>query len=335
MFDWLHEAIFNPQTPTEKIFVMILAVLLFAAVVGLILFLVDLPKVPKWAVVVGFLGPVLLVLAWGLVRPALITIYQSFREYDRNGIDIGGAGFGNYTFFFHGQSNIQMLVNTLLWVLLVPVLSTVFGLLYAALVDRTRFEAAAKALIFLPTAISFVAASIAWKYVYYNPAPTGKPQVGLLNAVLGLVGLPPQNWLIHFPTGTLSLIAVMIWIQAGFAMTVLSAALKAVPDDIIEAARIDGASGIRLFMSVMVPSIRPTLVVVFSTVAITSLKAFDVVNVMGGNLPSNNVIANAFRQMQVNFANGKAGALAVLIFVAVTPVIVYNVIQMRKSEAIR
>jgi len=108
-----------------------------------------------------------------------------------------------------------------------------------------------------------------------------------------------------------------------------------VPDDIIQAARLDGATGNRLVMSVMVPSLRATLVEVFSTVAITSLKAFDVVNVMGGNLPSNNVIANAFRQMQVNFANGKAGALAVLIFVAVTPVIVYNVIQMRKSEAIR
>jgi len=335
VFDWLHEAIFNPQTAGEKVFVMIFAILLFAAVVALILFLVDLPRVPKWLVVVGFLGPVVIVLTWGLVRPAIITMYQSFRVYDRNGIDIGGAGMSNYTFFFHGQSNIQMLVNTLLWVVLVPVLATLIGLIYAALVDRTRGEALAKALIFLPTAISMVAASIAWKYVYYNPAPLGKPQVGLLNALLGIVGLPAQNWLIKFPIGTFSLIAVMIWIQVGLCMTLLSAAIKAVPDDIIEAARIDGASGMTLFTKVMVPNIRPTLVVVFSTVAITSLKAFDVVNVMGGNLPANNVIANAFRQQQVNFAYGKAGALAVLIFIAVIPVIVYNIVQMRKSEAIR
>lgn len=228
-----------------------------------------------------------------------------------------------------------MLINTVLWVIFVPVLSTAFGLIYATLVDRTRFESAAKALIFVPMAISMVGASIIWKYVYYNPAPIGKSQVGLLNAVLTSVGLPAKNWTITFPGGTFALIAVMIWIQAGFAMTVLSAAIKAVPDDIIEAARIDGASGMRLFWSVTIPSIRPTLVVVGSTVAITSLKAFDIVNVMGGNLPVNNILANAFRQAQVNFQYGRAGALAVLIFVAVMPVIIYNVIQMRKSEAIR
>jgi len=335
MFDWLRDAFLEPTTSAQKIFIMIVAIVLFIAVVSLILFLVDLPRVPNWLLVTGFLGPVLIVLAWGLVRPAIITTYQSFREYSSVGVDVGAAGLDNYTFFFTGRGNIQMLINTVLWVLLVPIISTVFGLVYAALVDRTRFESAAKALIFLPTAISMVAASIAWKYVYYNPAPIGKPEVGLLNALLSLVGVPAQNWLIKFPIGTFSLIAVMIWIQVGLCMTLLSAAIKAVPDDIIEAARIDGATGPRLFFSVMVPSIRPTLVVVFSTVAITSLKAFDIVNVMGNNLPANNVIANAFRQQQVNFAYGKAGALAVLIFIAVTPVIIYNVVQMRKSEAIR
>lgn len=124
----------------------------------------------------------------------------------------------------------------------------------------------------------------------------------------------------------------MVWIQTGFAMTVLSAALKAVPDDIIEAARIDGATGPRLFFSVMLPSIRPTVVVVLTTVAIASLKTFDIVNVMGGNLPKNNILANAFYNALVVRQNGLAGAFAVVIFIIVTPVIIFNVRQMKKAE---
>ena len=131
------------------------------------------------------------------------------------------------------------------------------------------------------------------------------------------------------------MIVVMIWIQAGFAMTVLSAAIKAVPDDIVEAAKIDGATGMRLFRSITIPTIRPTLVVVITTVAIASLKTFDIVNVMGGNLPGNDILANAFYNQLSVQQNGLAGALAVLIFIIVSPIIVFNVIQMRKSEAIR
>jgi alpha-glucoside transport system permease protein len=228
-----------------------------------------------------------------------------------------------------------MLINTVLWIFQVPILATAFGLVYATLVDRTRGEALAKALIFLPTAISMVAASVIWKFVYLAPAPTGKEQVGLLNALVDVVGMSPQNWITKYPTGTFALIVVMIWIQAGFAMTVLSAAIKAVPDDIIEAARIDGASGMRLFWSVTIPSIRPTLVVVLTTVAIASLKTFDIVNVMGGNLPDNNIVANAFYNAMAVQQPGWAGAFAVLIFIVVTPVIIFNVRQMRKSEAIR
>ena len=332
---WLHDLLLNPTTPFQKITVMILAVLLFVVVVGVVLWLVDRPKVPNWLVVVGFLGPVVALLGIGLLYPAVRTIFDSFRSFNGQGVDIGSAGFGNYTYYFTGANNIKMLTNTVLWIFLVPIIATAFGLIYAALVDRTRFEAIAKGLIFLPLAMSLVAASVIWRYVYYTPAAPGKPQVGLLNGLITAVGLDPQNWTIGYPKATFALIAVMIWIQAGFAMTLLSAAIKAVPDDIIEAAQIDGATGNRLFWSVIVPTIRPTLVVVISTVAIASLKTFDIVNVMGGNLPANDIVANAFRSAQATLQNGRAGALAVLIFLIVTPVIIYNVRQMRKSEAIR
>lgn len=332
--NWVVNMLFNPTTPTQKIIEMVAAILLFLAIMGAILFLVDRDNVPNGTLVMGFLGPVIVALSVGLVWPAIKTVFQSFRKFDQFGEDLGWAGVRNYTHFFNSQ-NADLFINTVLWVFLVPIFATLFGLAYAVLVDRTRFEAGAKALIFLPTAISLVAASIIWKYVYYAPAAGDNPQVGVLNALVTAVGGSPSNWTIKFPQATFAMIAVMIWVQAGFAMTVLSAAIKAVPDDIVEAARIDGATGFRLFRSITVPTIRPTLVVVITTVAIASLKTFDIVNVMGGNLPSNNILANAFwNQLSVQ-QPGYAGALAVLIFIIVSPIIVFNVIQMKKSESIR
>jgi alpha-glucoside transport system permease protein len=243
--------------------------------------------------------------------------------------------FANYDKVFTDPGFQKVLLNTVWWVVLVPVVSTAFGLIYATLVDRTRFEALAKGLIFLPVAMSLVAASVIWKYVYFPPAAKNKPQVGLLNQILTSVGLDAQNWTTSWPRGTFALILVMVWIQTGLAMTLLSAAIKAVPDDIVEAAQLDGASGMRMFFSVTIPSIRPTLVVVITTLAIAALKTFDIVNVMGGNLPANDIIANAFRSAQANLQSGRAGALAVMIFILVIPVIAYNVIQMRRAEANR
>jgi alpha-glucoside transport system permease protein len=333
--DWLHDMLLNPTTPPQKIVVMFVAIALFVVVMGVILWLINRDRTPTWALVTGFLGPVVLFLGVGLLYPAIATIFDSFRTFNGQGVDIGPAGLSNYTYYFNGKNNIIMLVNTVLWVFLVPLFSTALGLIYAVLVDRTRFESVAKGLIFLPICMSMVAASVIWKYVYYTPAPKGKDQVGLLNAILTTFGIPAQNWTTSFPRGTFALIIVMIWIQAGFAMTLLSAAIKAVPDDIVEAAQLDGASGARMFFSVTVPSIRPTLVVVISTIAIAALKTFDIVATMGGNLPANDIVANAFRSAQVNLQNGRAGALAVMIFVLVTPVIVYNILQMRKADANR
>ncbi len=331
---WLVDMIFQPTSVMQKIVVMFVAIALFLVVMGVILWAVDRTSVPKGVLIAGFLGPVVIALASGLLWSAIKTIIQSFQRFDQFGTEIGWAGWANYGHIFT-TANQDMLINTVLWIFIVPIVATAFGLIYAVLVDRTRVEAAAKALVFLPMAISMVAASVIWKYVYYQPAPPGEPQIGLLNALVSLVGGDPVNWTAEFPTGTFSLIVVMIWIQTGLAMTLLSASIKAIPDEIIEAARIDGATGWRLFRSITVPSIRPTMVVVLTTLAIASLKTFDIVNVMGNNLGVNDILANAFYQWMSVQQPGWAGAAAVIIFVVVIPVIAFNVRQMRKSEAIR
>ena len=346
--DWL----LRPETIPEKFLGMFLAIALFIAVMSLILWAIDRPKVPTWLVVVGFLGPVTVAMAIGLFYPALSTTIRSFQVSQTvlgdNGKPIIDKLTGqktseltfslaNYQKVFTDPGFQKVLLNTVWWVILVPVLATAFGLIYAVLVDRTRGEKLAKALVFLPMAISMVGASIIWKFVYdYRQA--GANQIGLANQVLVWLGLEPYQFLLNEPWNTFFLIVVMIWIQAGFAMTVLSAAIKAVPDDIVEAAQIDGATGFKLFRKVTVPTIRPAIVVVITTVAITSLKAFDVVRIMTGGNFGTSVVANEFYTQ--TFVQGQSGvgigaALAVVLFVIIIPVIVYNVRQMRISEEMR
>ncbi|MGY1666295.1 MULTISPECIES: carbohydrate ABC transporter permease [unclassified Geodermatophilus] len=324
----------DATTTGHKIALMVFAILLFAAVMGVILFAVDRPKrVPNWVVAAGFVGPTLLLLAVGLVYPALETVRGSF--YNRDGSEF--VGLDNYATVFTEDNFQTVLLNTLLWVVLVPLVTTGLGLVYAYLVDRTRFESLAKALVFLPMAISMVGAGVIWKFVYeYRPDQPGVNQIGLLNQILVLFGLEPQQFLLNAPANTVYLIVVMIWIQAGFAMTVLSAAIKAIPDDIVEAARLDGVSGIQMFRYVTVPSIRPALVVVLTTVAIVTLKVFDIVRTMTGGNFNTSVVANEFYAQsfrQFNF--GLGAALAVLLFVLVIPIIAYNVRQLRLAEEIR
>ena len=328
--DWLLDA----ETTAHKLALMVLAIALFAVVMGGILFAVDKPKrVPQWVVVLGFLGPPLLLLLVGLVYPALRTLVSSFQ--DRSGDGFVGAA--NYTAIFTNPELLLVLRNTVLWVVLVPLVATTFGLVYAYLVDRTRFENLAKALVFLPMAISGVAAGIIWKFVYeYRPDQEGINQIGLLNQLLVWLGLEPRQLLLDQPQNTFFIIAVMIWINAGFAMTVLSASIKAIPDDITEAARLDGVSGVEMFRHVTVPSIRPALVVVLTTVAISTLKVFDIVYTMTGGQFGTSVIANEFYSQTFRQGNqGLGAALAVLLFVLVIPIIAYNVRQLRLSEEIR
>ena len=327
--DWLLDA----ETTAHKLALMVLAIALFALVMGAILLAVDKPRVPRWVVVLGFLGPPLLLLLVGLVYPALRTLLSSFQGRDGSGF----VGADNYAAIFSNPELLLVLRNTVLWVVLVPLVATTFGLVYAYLVDRTRFENLAKALVFLPMAISGVAAGIIWKFVYeYRPDQAGINQIGLLNQLLVWIGLEPRQLLLNQPQNTFFIIAVMIWINAGFAMTVLSASIKAIPDDITEAARLDGVSGIEMFRHVTVPSIRPALVVVLTTVAISTLKVFDIVYTMTGGQFGTSVIANEFYSQTFRQGNqGLGAALAVLLFVLVIPIIAYNVRQLRLSEEIR
>lgn len=321
----------KPESVPEKILVMLFAIALFALVMGLVLAVVDRPKLPKWVPVTGYLGPALALITFGLLWPGILTIKNSFMDAGETRF----VGLANYARIFTDAQFLVVLRNTLMWVVLVPTLATAVGLIYAILVDRTRFEKVAKMLIFLPMAISMVGASIIWKFMYeYKPA--GANQIGLFNQILVWLGLEPQQFLLIPVLNTLMLIVVMIWIQAGFAMTVLSAAIKAIPDEIIEAAKVDGVTGMRLFWWVTVPSVRPAIVVVLTTIAMGTLKAFDIVYVMTGGQFDSSVIANEFYTQSFNQGQPNIGAaLAVILFIFIMPIIVYNVRQMRVSEGER
>ncbi|MDR1450520.1 MAG: sugar ABC transporter permease [Propionibacteriaceae bacterium] len=322
----------HPSGAGQKLLVMLIAIALFVAVVGLLLTLLSAPKrLPRWLAALGFLAPVLAAVGFGLVWPALVTVANSFKN--KNGTEF--VGFANYIRIVTEPQFLIVLRNTVLWVVLVPVLATGIGLLYAALIDRTRFEKLAKTLLFMPMAISMVGASIIWKFVYDN-------KVGLMSeAYVGLAHLVGQTvsapqWLMNVPWNNIFLIVVMVWIQAGFAMTVLAAAIKAIPEDIVEAGRVDGVTSWQMFAHVTVPMIRPTIVVVLTTVAMTSLKAFDVVRTMTGGNYDTSVVANEFYTQSFSNQNkGLGAALAVVLFVVIIPVIVFNVRQLKRSEDVR
>lgn len=275
----------------------------------------------------AFVGPVLVFLAVGLLYPAIRTIYESFRNRDSSGF----VGFANYTSIFTESELLRVVGNTVLWVAIVPFAATAVGLLYAVLVDKARGEAFAKALIFLPMSISLVGASIIWKFVY-EYRPKFRPQIGLLNQVLAKLGFDTHNFLLGDPWNTLFLIVVLVWIQAGFAMVILSAAIKAIPDDIVEAARLDGVGPLQMFRFVTLPSIRPAVIVVLTTIGIATLKIFDIVRTMTGGQFNTNIVALEFYNQSFRYQNiGLGAALAVVLFVLVVPIVVYNVRQLRKA----
>jgi alpha-glucoside transport system permease protein len=320
-------------TLLDKLLQLLVAVAVFAAVMGAVLLVADRAKGRRTDLVCGiaFLAPALLLLLIGLLYPAGRTVVQSVLDASSAGF----VGLDNYVRIFTQPDLVIVLRNTLLWVVITPILSTAIGLAYAVLVDRTRFEAVAKALIFLPMAISFVGAAIIWKFMYeYRPDQQNIQQVGLLNQLLVWLGFEPVNFILLEPWNNLLLIVVMIWIQAGFAMTVLSAAIKAIPSDIIEAARLDGVGGLRLFFSITLPSIRPAVVVVITAISIAVLKVFDIVRTMTGGQFGTSVVANEFYLQSFRLYDlGMGSALAVIMFVLVVPIVIYNVRQMRKVDA--
>ena len=321
------------MTLLDKLLQLLVAAAVFAAVLGAVLLVAGRAKGRRTDVVAGiaFATPALLLLLVGLLYPAGRTAVQSL-------LDARSAGFiglDNYVRIFTQPDLLIVLRNTVLWVVLTPILATAIGLIYAVLVDRTRFESFAKALIFLPMAISFVGASIIWKFVYeYRPNQQNIQQTGLVNQFLVWLGFEPVNLILQQPWNNLLLIVVMIWIQAGFAMTVLSAAIKAIPSDIVEAARLDGVGGVRLFWYITLPSIRPAVVVVVTAISIAVLKVFDIVRTMTGGQFGTSVVANEFYVQSFRLSDlGMGSALAMLLFLLVVPIVIYNVRQMRKVDA--
>jgi alpha-glucoside transport system permease protein len=281
-----------------------------------------------------YVGPALVILAVFLIYPVINTLVISLK--DATGQEF--VGLDNYEFVFTDESMLRSVRNTALWIVFVPLVAVSVGLIFATMADRLhRGEAVAKSLIFLPMAISFVGASVTWRLIYsYRPEGFGS-NVGLLNGIKLGLGQDPVAWLSQRPWNNLLLMVIMIWIQTGFAMVVLSSAIKSIPAEIIEAARIDGASELQVFRHITVPSILPTIVVVVTYMVINSLKVFDIVFVMG-NAEANHTEVIAERMIRWFFIanhDGRGAAIAVVLFVAVIPVMVWNVRQFREQEALR
>lgn len=336
----------NGTSTGGKFFALLVGILVFAAVFFGILVVSSLFRGRSGEKVqaAAFVGPTLILIGLGLVYPAILTIRRAFYSGKFFDTSLGSArvqgkfvGFDNFKALFTSAGLPQVFWNTALWVVLVPLLATGLGLLYAILIDRARGEALSKALIFLPMAISMVGATLIWKFVYYYNGDPGGDQIGLVNSFLGLFGAGPVNFLASptnrvLPLNTLALIVIMIWIQCGFAMTVLSAAIKAIPDEIIEAAKMDGVGGIQLFRFVTLPSIRSSIIVVVTTIGIATLKAFDIVQATDGGTQGDSVLANEFyRRSFVTQEPGLGAAIAIVIFLLVLPIIIFNVVQMRKD----
>ena len=281
-----------------------------------------------------FVGPALVILAVFLIYPVVNTILISFQ--DARGDEF--VGFDNYEFVFTDESMLRSIRNTAGWIIFVPLFGVSIGLVFATLADRlTRGESLAKSLIFLPMAISFVGATVTFRLIYdFRPEGFGT-NIGLLNGIWKGLGNDPVAWLSQKPWNNLMLMAIMVWMQTGFAMVVLSAAIKAIPDEIIEAARIDGASEWQVFRRIMVPSILPTIVVVTTYMVINAMKVFDIVFVVG-NAETNGTEVIAERMIRWFFIldhQGRGAAIAVILFLAVIPVMVWNVRRFREQEAIR
>ena len=274
-----------------------------------------------------FVGPALIILFVYLVFPTIQTTILSF--YDDNGSEF--VGLDNYQRAFRDDQFTSSIKNNLLWLLVVPTLSVVFGLIVAMLADRVRWGVFAKSMIFMPMAISFVGASVIWKFIYNID-----PDIGLLNAVIIELGGDPIDVLQIDFWNNFFLMIILVWIQTGFAMVLLGAALRGVPEETLEAARIDGASEIQAFFRIMVPQIMGTVFVVWTTIVIVVLKVFDIVLAMTNGNWNTQVMANyMFDQQFRAFDKGYASFLALVIMIAVIPIMVLNIRRFNEEESYR
>lgn len=303
-----------------------------------------------------FVGPALALLVWFLALPAVRTLYISL--FGRNGppalpvtmaitnpgeyfsaMSAQFVGLSNYVAVFTDRLMLEALRNNILfWIGIATPLTVIAGLLIAVLADRSKFERTAKSLVFMPMAISFVGASVIWNFIY-EVAPPDRPQIGLLNAIMVGLGGQPHGWTNYTaiaPWNNLFLVIIVVWLQAGYAMVLFSAAIKSIPEEIIEAARMDGATEIQVFFRIMIPYILGTIITVTTTIIIFTLKIFDVVWVMTGGQYGTDVIATQFyRQSFINRNSGFGSAIAIALLLAVVPVMIYNLRQLREQETFR
>ena len=292
-----------------------------------------------------FVGPAMAILLWYLAVPAVRTFYLSL--FGRDGVPKGAGffesfttdafvGLQNYVAIFTERLLTEALRNNVMWIVFGSTLSVIVGLLVATLADRSKFERVAKSLVFLPMAISFVGASVIWNFMY-EVRPTGESQIGLLNAVITAFGGAPFAWdkaVEIAPWNNLFLILIVIWLQAGYAMVLFSAALKGIPEEILEAARVDGATEIKVFFKIMIPHIMGTIITTWTTVVIFTLKIFDIVWVMTGGQYGTHVIATQFYRQSFTARNsGYGSAIAIILLITVIPVMIYNLKQFREQEA--
>jgi alpha-glucoside transport system permease protein len=264
-----------------------------------------------------------------MVLPTINTIFISFQ--DAHGKDVG---FANYIFFFTNPDTLSSLKNNVLWLVFFTGFVVVLGVLISVLFDRVKYESIAKTAVFLPLPISAVASSIIWKFMFeYQPA--GHAQTGTLNAALGVVGFQPVAWLINNTTNNPALIFTGIWTSTAFAMVIISAALKGISAELLEAARVDGATELQVLRRIIIPLLMPTITVITTTMIIAAIKVFDIVYVLTSGAYGTDVVANQLFTRIANSDYGKAAAVGVVLLLAVTPILVLNIRRFREQEAIR
>jgi alpha-glucoside transport system permease protein len=276
-----------------------------------------------------FVGPGLVVLVVYLVYPAFYTLSISFFGPKSEEF----VGLKNYFFAFTAEPMQIALRNNVMWMIFVTTMAVAFGLIIAVMVDRIgKWEPVAKSLIFLPMAISAVGSSVIWRFMYYAK-PEGEEQIGLINAIIVGLGGEPVGFMIEKSLNNFALMFIMIWTLTGFCMIILSAAVKGVPDELLEAARLDGAGEIRIFFSVIIPYIKGTIITVATTVLIMVLKVFDIVYVMTNGRFDTEVVANRMFNEMFKFGDyGHASALVTILMLATIPIMIYNIRSLRAEK---
>lgn len=276
-----------------------------------------------------YIAPTAVLLGVFLLYPAISTVYASFFNEDSSQF----VGVQNYVYLFTNRDTLIVFRNNLYWLVIFTSGVIVLGLLLAVLANQVRYEAVAKAIIFIPMAVSFTAAAVIWRFMYVYQAPELE-QIGVLNAVLKAIGLQPVPWLTDLSVNNFALIVAGIWIWTGFTLVVISAGLKGIPTDVIEAARVDGATEFQIFRHVLLPMLAPVLVVVAVTMVINSFKVFDLVYVMTAGNYDTDVLANRmFREMFTFGDFGRASAVAVVLLLAIVPMMLVNLRRFRREQA--